>query len=224
VYLSVRGTQSAVKSQQDRPTCVAFAVTALHEHVHDVLQASIKAAEIDLSEEYLHYYCKRHDGLGPNCTGTTVSAASVSLATEGQSLETLCPYQSSVLKPGRVSPTRAARADGKTRLLPDLRRVDRSLSSIQDFLSRSKPVLAVLDWFSNSYLAKSGLIDMPGPNDRLLGRHAVLIVEIEDETQPGKCMICFKNSWGPKWGDKGFGHFSADYFEKYGREIWGQTS
>ena len=90
MHISVRAAQSGVKHQYDRPTCVAFAVTAFHEYAHDVLKGLKKASEIDLSEEFLYYHCKQLDGLGPNSTGTTVSAASASLAANGQSLESLC--------------------------------------------------------------------------------------------------------------------------------------
>jgi C1A family cysteine protease len=62
---------------------------------------------------------------------------------------------------------------------------------------------------------------MPGHNDRFLGRHAVLIVELEENEPIDLCAITFKNSWGPKWGDNGFGHFGLDYFRAYGRELWG---
>jgi len=223
MQISVRGSQSDVKNQHDRPTCVAFAVTALHEHTFDVLKASKKKAEVDLSEEYLYHHCKKRDGLGPNSTGTTMSAASASLTTDGQSLETLCPYQPFLSKVNLVSPTQDALADGKTRLLLGLRRLNLSVSSIRDSLRLSRPVIAVLDWYSNAYVARLGRIEMPGPTDRFLGRHAVLVVELEEEPQAGLCMIAFKNSWGPKWGDRGYGCFGLDYFRTYGRGIWGQT-
>jgi hypothetical protein len=224
MQISVRVTQSDVKNQHDRPTCVAFAVTALHEYVCDVLKGLKKAAEVDLSEEFLYYHCKQRDGLGPNSTGTTIPAASASLAAEGQSLESLCPYELSLSRVSTTPPSRIAIADGKGRRLLGLQRLNLSLSSIQDSLRLSKPVITVLDWYSNAYLTQLGRIEIPRSTDRFLGRHAVLIVELEEEPRTGRCVITFKNSWGPKWGDKGFGCFGSDYFRAYGREIWGLTS
>jgi len=224
MQISVRGTQSVVKNQHDRPTCVAFAVTALHEHAHDVLKGLKKRAEVDLSEEFLHYHCKQRDGLGAKSAGTTMSAASTSLETDGQSLETLCPYQPSPPKADVDPPTDIALADGKTRLLLGLQQLKLSLSSVRGSLKHSRPVIAVMDLYSNAYVTQLGRIEIPRPTDRFLGRHAVLIVELEEEVRGGLGMITFKNSWGPKWGDKGFGYFELDYFTAYAREIWGLTS
>jgi C1A family cysteine protease len=222
--LSVRASQGQIKHQHDRPTCVAFAVTALHEHRRDVLNGLKEQVEIDLSEEYLHYHCKHRDGLKLNSSGTTMNAAAASLAVDGQSLEHVCPYQTLSSGAGLNSPSPLALADGKTRLLPGLQLLALSIASIQGCLGKSEPVIAVLDWYSNSYLAPLGRIDMPGPFDLLLGRHAVLVVELENESQPGSIAIGFRNSWGPKWGDKGYGYFGANYFSAYGRELWGLIS
>jgi C1A family cysteine protease len=224
MHISVRGAQSGVKHQYDRPTCVAFAVTAYHEYAHDVLKGLKKASEIDLSEEFLYYHCKQLDGLGPSSTGTTISAASAALAVNGQSVESLCPYKRSC-PPGLIpSPTPSAFADGKLRPLLGLQQLNLSLSSIQNCLMLSKPVIAVLDWFSNAYVTQLGRIEIPRTTDRLLGRHAILIVELEEEPRAGLCLITFKNSWGTKWGDSGFGSFGLDYFNAYAREIWGVTT
>ena len=73
-------------------------------------------------------------------------------------------------------------------------------------------MIAVVDLYSNAYVTQLGRIEIPRPTDRFLGRHAVLVVELEEEIRAGFGMITFKNSWGPKWGDKGFGCFELDYF------------
>ena len=81
--ISTRVRQSSVKNQYDRPTCVAFAATALHEYTRQALNGPGQTSEIDLSEEFLHYHCKKRDNLPPNSVGTTLTAAAFSLAVEG---------------------------------------------------------------------------------------------------------------------------------------------
>lgn len=219
--ITVREGQSSVKDQGDRPTCASFAVTSLHEYAHDVLRGARPTAETDLSEEFLHYHCKKRDGLPRMCAGTTLAAAAASLAAEGQSLEAVCPYQPHLRPFGLTKPTAAALADARARLLPGLRRLKQDPDFVKESLRLGRPVIAVMNWYSNSYLAPLGLIQIPTPTDRHLGRHAVLIVEWEDESRPGGPTIVFKNSWGGRWGDRGFGRFGLDYFTAYGRELWG---
>jgi C1A family cysteine protease len=224
MLFSIRHAQTPAKHQQDRPTCVAFAVTALHEYLRDCRRAGKAVSDIDLSEEFLFHHCKRLDGLAATFTGTTVAAAAVALRDEGQALEVLCPYRASGKSVTPLLPSAEAVADAKGRTLAGLCEVGLTFSSIEDSLRASNPVLAVLDWYSNSYLAPLGRIGLPGPTDRLLGRHAVLIVELDDESQPGECSLGFKNSWGRKWGDDGFGWLSAEYFMLYGRALWSLTN
>lgn len=221
---NIQPAQTPVKHQQDRPTCVAFAVTALHEYVCDCTNAGKAVCDIDLSEEFLFHHCKCLDGLGATSTGTTVAAAAAALRDEGQPLEAFCPYRDARASAASVPPSPEAIADASGRTLAGFSRVGLSLASIENSLRASYPVLAVLDWYSNSYLAPLGRIGLPGPTDRLLGRHAILIVGLDDESLAGECFLFFKNSWGPKWGHEGYGLFSAEYFRLYGRELWAVTA
>ncbi len=67
-------------------------------------------------------------------------------------------------------------------------------------------------WFN----APKGVIPMPNPNDEIIGSHAVCILGYNDH----KGMFKFVNSWGTSWGDKGFGYFSYEFFEKFLIECW----
>jgi C1A family cysteine protease len=218
--LGVRQAQTSVKNQYDRPTCVAFAVTALHEYACDVRTALKNVAQIDLSEEFLHYHCKRRDGLARGI-GTTIAAAAASLATDGQSLESLCPYRITGSHTSTGSPSVVARTDAKARICAGLRQLGVDIATLEASLRAGTPLVAVMDWYSNSYQARNGRIGVPTTRDRLLGRHAILIVELDDESSAGEYTITFKNSWGVKWGDNGFGCFNSEYFRLCGRELWG---
>ncbi len=67
-------------------------------------------------------------------------------------------------------------------------------------------------WFN----APKGLIPMPNPNDEIIGSHAVHIIGYNDHKE----MFKFANSWGTSWGDKGYGYFPYEFFEKFLIECW----
>ena len=47
---------------------------------------------------------------------------------------------------------------------------------------------------------RTGVLGMPGPREKVIGKHAVLAVGYEDERQ----RFIVRNSWGPKFGLKGY--------------------
>ena len=67
-------------------------------------------------------------------------------------------------------------------------------------------------WFN----APNGIIPMPNPNDEIIGSHVVCLTGYNDH----KGMFKFINSWGSSWGDKGYGYFPYEFFEKYLIECW----
>ena len=58
-----------------------------------------------------------------------------------------------------------------------------------------------------------GRVDSP-PSHKTRGRHAILVVGVL--TQDGaEGDLVIKNSWGPAWGDHGYGFVSAGYLNAY---------
>jgi C1A family cysteine protease len=213
----VRHKQSCVKSQLDRPTCVAFATTAFHEYQVEVCGAQKEICNLDLSEEFLYYFCKETDGR-KRFAGTTMMAASAVLRIHGQCIEHLLPYNTISIK--GPSPSPGAISDASTRIYGTLSRLKVDRRELEKALANEAPTIAVAEWYSNSYRVAEGKIAMPTGADRHLGRHAVLIVGVNDVDSEGY-RIWFKNSWGLKWGDHGFGSFGLDYFNAYCTELWG---
>lgn len=205
-----------VKDQGDRPTCVAFAVSSLHEYWRDVSSGQEDAILLDLSEEFLYYGCKERDGLHGS-TGTTIDAASAWLRLKGQCLETFHPYQ---VSGGTLrKPSTAAFNDARSKTLRTLARREQKWESLERDLRDEVPVVGVIELFSSAYrVDQRGMLTMPAALEKNVGLHAVLFLEIEsDSTEP---QIVFLNSWGRKWGDGGLGRFGKDYFRKYCRQLW----
>jgi C1A family cysteine protease len=59
---------------------------------------------------------------------------------------------------------------------------------------------AVYEGFESQQTARTGVVEMPGAGERMLGGHAVVAVGYDD---PAKRFIV-RNSWGATWGQKGY--------------------
>ena len=81
VELDYRPKLSAIRDQGPRPTCLAFATTAVHEYA--------RQSKEPLSPEYLHYFASEKGTL----VGAAVSDVAWALNKEGQTSEVVCPYR-----------------------------------------------------------------------------------------------------------------------------------
>jgi peptidoglycan/LPS O-acetylase OafA/YrhL len=66
---------------------------------------------------------------------------------------------------------------------------------------------AVFKSFESPIVTKTGEIPYPRKNEVMLGGHAAMLVGYDDKKQ---CFI-IRNSWGTKWGLKGYGWISYKY-------------
>jgi C1A family cysteine protease len=67
-------------------------------------------------------------------------------------------------------------------------------------------------------VSKTGVIPMPKAQERALGGHVVLAVGYDDEAR----RILIRNSWGPKWGDGGYGSMPYGYVAdlRFSHDFW----
>jgi C1A family cysteine protease len=82
-------------------------------------------------------------------------------------------------------------------------RVPQALNQMKGCLASGYPFafgFAVYERFESDAVAKSGVLDLPGPKEKQLGGHAVLAVGYDDAAQ----RFIVRNSWGSRWGMKGY--------------------
>jgi C1A family cysteine protease len=54
--------------------------------------------------------------------------------------------------------------------------------------------------FESATVARSGILNMPTKNERVVGGHAVMAAGYDDTQQ----RFIIRNSWGTDWGQKGY--------------------
>lgn len=210
------------RSQGARGTCVAFAVTAIHEFFRKT-----NGSPVDLSEQFLYDETKKLDGFPQSC-GTWQTKAAIVLKTLGQCREATWRYSGILPCNNNGTQPAGARAEAATRKL-NLRALPRnSVHAIKSALAGGAVVgfsVPVFDsWYQNPTSRRAGRITLPLPNEVSSGGHAMCIVGYEDQANvPGGGFFILRNSWFGAWGQQspygsGHGVIPYDYIAQFNRE------
>lgn len=199
-YYDLRSKQPPIKDQGQRNTCVAFAATAGHEY--------LRGNNIDLSEEFLNWGCKKIDGV-VNDQGTYLNSAILALLNFGQSSEIYWPYQN-IFIPRLYNPSTKAIEDSHNYKIQEGNRIDIDIFKVKEKLQENFAVIVGLYLFKEFFIPSDGVIEYPTDLSNNYGGHAVLIVGWE-EHEDGNYFI-IRNSWGESWGKGGYAFLSYEYF------------
>lgn len=202
-----------VRDQGDEGTCVAFASVVGVKEFEDSKEYK---RLITLSPRFLYNLCKKFDG-APDEEGTYPRLAMKMLLKFGVCPERYWPYQPhqrDLPKKGASQSAKRYRIIAYARLkgLPEMKR---SLLVNGPFLCGVK---VFKSWFSKKAI-QTGIIPMPKKGEDILGGHAICIVGYEDKKE----LFKFKNSWGKKWADNGYGYLPYAYIQKYCQDAWSGT-
>lgn len=223
--LDLTKKMSPVRDQGNENTCVGFAVVAVKEW-----DEKKKRKKVILSPRFI--YCQaRKIPKAPSTGGTSIRNALRVLQNQGVCTEKCFPYKphsdedpfgddyvEPCTAPGDNPCAKAQKEAAKYKIPTYLKLADANLQvsggldNIKQSLHMDGPcVLGVLVYekWMKSPTQKDGIIKMPSPNERDIGLHAVCAVGYDDQ----KKLVKFKNSWGIKWGDKGYGYLPYDYFD-----------
>jgi hypothetical protein len=202
-----------VRDQGDEGTCVSFASVVGVKEFEDTREYK---KVMSLSPRYVYSLCKKYDGI-PDEEGTYPRVAMKVLMKHGVCPEAMWPYepyQSDDHKKGADAKARIFRIKAYARLA-SLQEMKRSLVVNGPFLAG---VRVYESWFTKP-VQKTGLIPMPQKGEEIVGGHAVCIVGYDDT----KALFTFKNSWGTKWAQKGYGFVPYAYMQRYCSDAWSAT-
>lgn len=124
-----------------------------------------------------------------------------SVADLGVCPETEWPYD---INKFADKPTAKCYTDAKKCQAVGYQRLDSSnLNQLKGCIASGFPFVfgfTVYDAFESAEVAKTGVLNLPGPKEKVQGGHAVLAVGYDDGAQ----RFTVRNSWGKDWGIKGY--------------------
>ncbi|MFH0918060.1 MAG: C1 family peptidase [Candidatus Omnitrophota bacterium] len=204
---------SPVRDQGSEGTCVAFAsVSGVKEYQDKKEYHKL----IRLSVRFLYSLCKKFDGM-PFQEGTYPRIAMKILLNHGVCHESFWPY----LPNKKGIPRKGADIDALKFKIKAYARL-KSLLEMKRSLLINGPFIAGVkvfqSWFTKK-IERSGFISMPKRNEESVGGHAICIVGYDNKLK----ILKFKNSWGVKWGDQGYGYLPYEYMKQYCNDAWSAT-
>lgn len=188
-WRKTEGVVSAVKNQLRCGSCWAFATTGVLEGQERILNISF----VSLSEQNLVDCSTTNSG----CSGGIMSEALRFVREEGgiESAKAY-PYEAAERKCRFKEDAVAMKTMGSAVVGPN----DEEL--LKAFVANYGPVSVAIAATDKLEDYESGVFDDPDCGNDL--NHAVLIVGYGTDSKSGKDFWLVKNSWGSKWGEKGY--------------------
>jgi C1A family cysteine protease len=153
------------------------------------------------SRLFIYYNERDMEGTVNSDAGAQIRDGVKSVANVGVCPEIEWPYD---INKFANKPTPKCYTDAKKCQAVGYQRLDSSnLNQLKGCIASGFPFVfgfTVYDAFESQEVAKTGVVNMPGPKEKVQGGHAVLAVGYNDATQ----RFSVRNSWGKDWGIKGY--------------------
>jgi C1A family cysteine protease len=162
----------------------------------------------DLSRLFIYYNERAIIGTVSSDSGATLRDGIKTLVRDGVCSEKRWPY---VIKQFKRKPSKACYTEALDHQITSYERIVK-LDEMLACLADGYPFVfgfSVYESFESAEVAKTGVIVMPGPDERLLGGHAVLAVGYVESAR----RFIVRNSWGTRWGDGGYFTMPYAYLE-----------
>jgi C1A family cysteine protease len=159
------------------------------------------------SRLFIYYNERVMEGDVSQDNGAQVRDGIKSVGTIGAPPETDWPYD--IAKFADQPPAKAY-TDAKLDLVSSYARVSQILQQMQGCLAEGYPFVlgfTVYESFESADVAKTGIVPMPKSKESVVGGHCVVAVGYNDKTRT----FILRNSWGPKWGMKGYFTMPYEY-------------
>lgn len=188
---------SPVEDQGQLGSCTANSLAGALEF----LEKKDGARFVDLSRLFIYYNERTIEGTVDQDSGAFIRDGVKSLAKQGVCPERQWPYLVNKVTFKKKPPPGCYTAAKKHRIT-SYHRIN-NLEEMRTCLAEGFPFVfgfTVYESFESSVVAKSGVLNMPGAKEKVVGGHAVMSAGYDDAAQ----RFLIRNSWGADWGKKGY--------------------
>jgi C1A family cysteine protease len=203
VDLRTTGKVSPVYDQGSLGSCTAF---AMGKGLRETLNNLAGVQSPSLSALYLYYKEREARGTINEDSGALMIDGMDALKKSGDCLDSTIPYQISKFSD---KPSASAEQEAAAQKISGYK-LHTGLDELKAELAAGHPSVfgfMVYRSFMSPVVAKTGKMPMPKPSESIIGGHAVFIVGYDDAQK----VLIIKNSWGTKWGDKGYFYMPYAY-------------
>jgi len=202
--VDLRPNCSPIENQGSLGSCTANALAGAVEF----LEIKDDATFVDVSRLFIYYNERVIEGTVKEDSGAFLRDGIKSLAKQGVCPEPEWPYRIPSFK---KKPTAKCYKDAKKHQITSYHRIT-TIDEMRTCLADGFPFVfgfTVYQGFETEAVARSGVVNMPGPNERMVGGHAVLAVGYDDAHQ----RFIVRNSWDTDWGMHGNFTMPYDYLD-----------
>jgi C1A family cysteine protease len=160
----------------------------------------------DLSRLFIYYNERVIEHSVKSDAGAQIRDGVKTLAKQGVCPEKKWPY---VISRFTAKPSAACYKEAHRHLITSYHRI-LTLGEMRTCLAEGFPFVfgfTVYENFESQQVTKTGVVNMPQSEERVMGGHAVLGVGYDD----GLRRFIVRNSWGAKWGQHGYFTIPYDY-------------
>jgi C1A family cysteine protease len=193
--VDLRRRCSPVEDQGNLGSCTANALVGNLEF----LEVKAGRPPTDLSRLFIYYNERALEGTIQEDSGAALRDGIKTLVKQGVCAEPTWPYQ---IGKFAVKPPAACYREALDHQVVSYHRI-LTLTEMRQCLAEGYPFVfgfTVYEAFESEAMAKTGLLEMPQPDEAVLGGHAVVAVGYRDTVE----RFIVRNSWGRKWGQAGY--------------------